>query len=309
MKRIKILSLALAALLLAALLAGCSGTAAPAATPADTTVSVTDMKDREIKLDAPATKVVALTASDCEILFAIGAGGTLVGRGEFCDYPEDVTSVPSVQSGNLTNVEEIIALEPQVVIMGVMAQTIEQTEALETAGIKVVVSDAQDIAGVYTAIELIGKVVGYNVEAASLIDDMKHSFAATAAKITADSGKTVYFEVSPLEWGLWTAGTGTFMDEIAAMLGLTNAFADTEGWSAISQEQVIERDPDYIVTTAMYFGVGLEPVDEIMARSGWQELKAVKGETVFSVNSDEFTRPGPRLVSAVDALYAMIYGD
>ena len=117
-----------------------------------TAVTVTDMAGREITLDAPATKVVALTASDCEILAALGAEDTLVGRGEYCDYPESVLEVPAVQSGADTNLEQIIALEPQVVIMAKMAQTEEQVAALEKAGIRVVVSDAQDIEGVYTAI-------------------------------------------------------------------------------------------------------------------------------------------------------------
>ena len=82
-----------------------------------TAVTVTDMAGREITLGAPATKVVALTASDCEILAALGAEDTLVGRGEYCDYPESVLEVPAVQSGADTNLEQIIALEPQVVVM------------------------------------------------------------------------------------------------------------------------------------------------------------------------------------------------
>ena len=89
-------------------------------------ITVTDMKGREIRLDAPATRVVALTPSDCEILYAIGAGETLVGRGEYCDYPAGVLDVPSVQSGAETNVEQIVALEPQVVIMSTMAQSVVQ---------------------------------------------------------------------------------------------------------------------------------------------------------------------------------------
>ena len=127
-------------------------------------------------------------------------------------------------------------------------------EALEAAGIKVVVSDAQDIAGVYTAIELIGKLMGKDAEAASVIDKMKSTFDDVTAKATGDGTKTVYFEVSPLEYGLWTAGKGTFMNEICEMLGLKNAFDDVTGWGEISEEQVLERNPDYIVTITMYFG-------------------------------------------------------
>lgn len=299
MKTVKLVSLLLCLILICPVL-GCAEDAA---------VTVTDMTGREITLDAPATRVVALTASDCEILYALGAGDTLVGRGEYCDYPEDVQAVPSMQSGYETNVEQIIALEPQVVLMATMAQTKEQVEALEAAGVHVIVSDAQDIAGVYTAIELIGAVTGKNDEAAALIAGMKDSFAAIAAKAEGDGSKTVYFEVSPLEYGLWTAGKGTFMDELAQMIGLKNAFEDVEGWAAISEEQVLERDPDYIVTISMYYGEGPTPVEEIMGREGWQELKAVKNEAVFNADSNEVSRPGPRLVDAAQALYDFVYGE
>ena len=271
-------------------------------------VVVTDMADREITLDAPATKVVALTASDCEIIAALGAEDTLVGRGEYCDYPESVLDVPAVQSGADTNLEQIIALEPQVVIMAKMAQTEEQVAALEAAGIRVVVSDAQDIEGVYTAIRLIGALVGRSDEAEALAADMQSTFADIAAK-SENTGKTVYFEVSPLQWGLWTAGKGTFMDELATLCGLTNAFADVEGWAEISEEQVLERDPDYIVTISMYYGEGPTPVEEIKSRTGWDTLKAVQNDAIFNADSNEVSRPGPRLKDAAEALYTFVTGE
>lgn len=273
-----------------------------------TAVTVTDMAGREIALDAPATKVVALTASDCEILAALGAEDTLVGRGEYCDYPESVLEVPAVQSGADTNLEQIIALEPQVVVMAKMAQTEEQVAALEEAGIRVVVSDAQDIEGVYTAIRLIGALVGRNDEAEAMVADMQSTFADIAAK-SENTGKTVYFEVSPLQWGLWTAGKGTFMDELATMCGLTNAFADVEGWAEISEEQVLERDPDYIVTISMYYGEGPTPVEEIKSRAGWDALKAVQNDAIFNADSNEVSRPGPRLKDAAEALYTFVTGE
>lgn len=273
-----------------------------------TAVTVTDMAGREIALDAPATKVVALTASDCEILAALGAEDTLVGRGEYCDYPESILEVPAVQSGADTNLEQIIALEPQVVIMAKMAQTEEQVAALEEAGIRVVVSDAQDIEGVYTAIRLIGALVGRNDETEAMVADMHSAFADIAAK-SENTGKTVYFEVSPLQWGLWTAGKGTFMDELATLCGLTNAFADVEGWAEISEEHVLERDPDYIVTISMYYGEGPTPVEEIKSRAGWEGLKAVQNDAILNADSNEISRPGPRLKDAAETLYQFVSGD
>lgn len=278
----------------------------PTTVPENTLITVTDMVGREIILDKPASRVVALTASDCEILYAIGVGDTLVGRGEYCDYPADVINLPAVQSGNETNIEQIIALKPQVLFMNKMAQTEEQLAALENAGIKVVVCNANNIAEVYTSIELIGALMGREEEASSVINGMKASFADISANASKNAGKTVYFEVSPLEYGLWTAGTETFMNEVATMLGLTNIFADISGWGEISEEQVIKRNPDYIVSVTMYFGEGPTPEEEIKSRAGWENVTAVKNNAILNLRNNELSRPGPRIADGAVKLCELV---
>ena len=285
----------LVSLFLALLLALC----AASVTAESAAVTVTDMYDRVIELDEPVTRIVALTPSDCEILCAIGCEDALVGRGKYCDYPESILDVPVVQSGAETNMEEILALEPQVVLMSDMSQTEEQANMLEQNGVKVVISDANDIAGTYTAIRMIGKLMGKDAEAETVIADMQATFDEIAANSPA-SGKTIYFEVTPLQWGLWTAGSATFMDELATMCGLTNAFSDIEGWAAISEEQVLERNPDYIVSIA---GMGDTAVEEIMGREGWGDLNAIKNAEVYNADSNAIARPGPRLKDAAIELY------
>ena len=337
MKKNQLLALLLAAVMLLAVLTGCAAKtepaqeepaqtetapeqeqpapaeeAAPAEEPeaeeASEAVTLTDMTGREITLDAPAERVVALTASDCEILYALGAGDLLVGRGEYCDYPAEVLDVPSVQSGYDTNIEQIIALEPQVLLMSTMAQTEEQVQQLEAAGVHVVVSDAQDIEGTYTAINMIGELTGKQAEAASIVESMQKTFDEIRAN-AGDGTKSVYFEVSPLQYGLWTAGSGTFMDEIANMLGLTNCFADVTGWGEISEEQVLERNPDYIVTISMYYGEGPTPEEEILSRTGWENVTAVKDGKILNLQNNELSRPGPRLADGAKAMYDFVYGE
>lgn len=286
-------------LLLAALLVLCFGSACAEGT------SVTDMMGREIVIDGPVTRVVALTPADCEILCALGGEALLVGRGAYCDYPESIAALPVVQSGADTNIEEILALEPQVVLMGDMGQTKEQVSMLERNGVQVVISDANDIEGVYADIRMIGALTARDAQAEALIADMQATFDGIAAKCPA-SGRTVYFEVSPLQYGLWAAGRNTFMDELAAMCGLTNAFADVDGWGAVSEEQVLSRDPDYIVTTAMYYGVGMAPAEEIAARTGWDGLKAVRNGRILQADSNALTRPGPRLKDAAVELFDFV---
>lgn len=268
-------------------------------------VSVTDMTGREVTLEEPASRIVVLTACDCEILYALGAGDLIVGRGEFCDYPAEVLDVPTVQSGQETNIEQILVLKPDVLFMAAMEQSDEQVAQLEAAGVHVVVSDADEIADVYTAIEMIGTAVGKNDEAAALIDNMKTTFA----KISEDAfteGKSIYFEVSPLEWGLWTAGKGTFMNEVAEMMGLKNCFSDVEGWAEISEEQIIERNPDYIMTISMYYGEGPTPEEEILGRTGWQNITAVKNNAILNLKNNELSRPAPRLADGARMLYDFV---
>lgn len=291
------------ALMLAVLMLFCM---APAMA-AESAVAVTDMFGREIVLDEPVSRIVALTPADCEILCAIGCEDMLVGRGEYCNYPESVLELPVLSTGDNLNLEEILALEPQVVLMNDMNQSKEQVAKMEENGVKVVVSRATDIEGVYAAIRMIGALTTKDAEAEALVADMQAAFADIAANCE-NTGKTVFFEVSPLEYGLWTAGSNTFMDELATMCGLTNAFADVDGWGAVSEEQVISRDPDYIVTITMYFGEGPTPVEEILGRNGWGDMKAVANSAVLNADSDAISRPGPRLKDAALEMYAFLKG-
>jgi len=311
--------------LLCAMLAGCGGgggeAPAPDPTPApavvdeqdgtsDEGISLTDMTGREVWLPAPATRVVALTAADVEIIFALGAGDKLVGRGEYCDYPPEALEIQSVQSGFETNIEQIIELEPELLLMNKMGQTEEQITQLENAGVVTFVSDAQSIEETYFAIESIGALMGREAEASALTADMKAVFAEFQEKaLAAGAGQeSIYFEVSPLEYGLWTAGTETFMNEVADLLNIRNIFDDVEGWAEISEEQVIERDPDVILTVGMYFGEGPTPTESILARQGWENISAIRSESILNLTSDELSRPGPRLADGARMLYEFVYG-
>ena len=217
------------------------------------------MTGHEITIDEPVTRIVVLQPSDAEILCALGAQDTIVGRGTYVDYPETILDVPVVASGSNTNIEEILALNPQVVVMTTMSQTEEQIAALEQAGVKVVVSS-----------------------------------------------KTVYFEISPLPYGIWSAGQGTFMDELATLCGVTNVFHDQQRWFGASEEQVIAANPDYIITTTNYMVNDMDGVTEICSRAGWEDVTAVKEGHVVLGDNNAMTRPGPRLVEAAQFLLNLV---
>ena len=266
-------------------------------------ITVTDMMGREITLDGPASRIVVMQPSDCEILYAIGCGDAIVGRGQFVDYPASVLEVPVVQSGAETNVEEILALSPQVVLMNSMAQSEEQVKQLEENGVKVVVSTTSNIASVYTAITLIGKLMGRDAEAEAVIADMQATFDEIKAKVSGES-KKVYFEISPPPY-LYTAGSSSYMNELAEICGIQNIFADQEdAWLMISGEQVIERNPDYIV---LITGMGSAGVEEILSREGWGDISAIRNKKVFNDDDSCMARPSPRLKDAAVELYNFVY--
>jgi len=292
----KIVSLFLAVLML-------FGIAAVSAEEA--AVTVTDMFGRDVTLTAPVTRVIAMEPGDCEIICALGCEELLVGRGAYCDYPASVLELPALQSGSITNIEEVLALDPQLIIMSGMDHPKEQVDQLEQSGVKVICTYAASIAETYEAIRLIGAALGCSDKAETLVGDMQAAFDEIAAQ-SGHTGKTIYFEVMPLEWGLWSAGKGTFMHEIAELCGMKNAFEDLDGWQPISQEQVIERDPDYIVLVT---GMGETAVDEVMGRTGWGDMKAIRNGAVFNADSYTMTRPAPRLVEAAQSLFDFLNGE
>ena len=269
----------------------------------DSAITVTDMFGREVTLSEPATRIVVMQPSDCEILCAIGCEDTIVGRGQYVDYPESILDVPVVQSGAETNVEEILALEPQVVLLNSMSQSEEQVKQLEENGVKVVVSTTSNIESVYTAITLIGKLMGKDAEAEAVITDMQTTFDDIKAK-SAGFDKKVYFEISPLQWGLYSAGSSSYMNELAEICGMKNIFDDQEdAWLSVSEEQVIERNPDFIV---LITGMGSEGVDEVLSREGWGDINAIKNQKVFNDDDSCMARPSPRLKDAAIELYNFV---
>jgi len=279
----------------------------PEATPTPDTyypLTITDMMGLEVTISKPVEKAIVLTAGDAEIVYALGKGDIVIGRGAYCDYPAEILSLPSLESGYETNVEQIIAMQPDIVFLGTMNQSAAQIQQIKDAGIPVVVSNAQTIEETYTAIEMIGKALDANDEADEIITGMKAAFAALSA-MQPDPGKTVYIEVSSLVWGTpWTAGKGSFMDDIVTVLGLTNIFSDLDGaWAEVSEEQIIERNPDYIVTVRMYYGDDQpDEIEEISSRAGWENVTAVKNGAIYLVADDSMTRPAPRLVNGATDL-------
>lgn len=315
MKKLLLIMMAVAMVLV-----GCNTTAQPEKREAEKAaqeqksgfpVTVKDALDEDEVIEKKPEKIISLIPSNTEIVYALENGDAIVGVTDFDNYPEEAMEKEKI-GGMEINIEKMISLKPDLVFAheSTADSAAAGLQQLRDAGIAVVVvNDAQSFDGVYTSIEMIGKAIGEQEKAAELVDDMKNRFAELkkqAEAIKADQQKTVFVEVSPAP-EIYTAGKNTFIDEMLTLIGAKNASGDMEGWAKVDQEAIVERNPDVVVTTYGYYSE--KPVEQVLGRQGWNNVKAVKDQQVFDVHSDLVTRSGPRLAEGAEELAKAIYPD
>jgi iron complex transport system substrate-binding protein len=282
-------------------------TVAPTEAVAEAIV-LTDGLGREVTLDAPATSIVTLAPSNTEILFALGAGDTLIGRDEFSDYPPealDVTSIGSLYPS--VNAEAVVALEPDLVLAAGVTNP-DDVQKLEDLGLTVYATQFDvTIDDIYEDIVNVGILVGKEAEAEALVQDLKDRVEAvetTAA--TATEKPVVFYEVDATEPNKpWTAGTGTFIDTLITGAGGTNAGGGTADYFQMSIEELVVQNPDVIVLGSATYG-GQTP-ELVAARPGWETITAVQNNTIYTFDDNLISRPGPRIVDGLEQLAKLIH--
>ncbi|MBL3730856.1 cobalamin-binding protein [Lysinibacillus sp. HST-98] len=302
----------LSVLLLALVLAGCSTAEETKNKEASqdtqhvekTSYKVTDDRGVEIAFNEVPKTVVSLQPSNTEILFALGVGDKIVGATEYDTYPEEAQKIERVSDTTNFNSERIIALKPDVVI----AYTIGDKDALkplENAGIKVfVIQSATTFDDVYGDIEQIAAVMGVADKGNKLNEEIKAKIAEVQMKVKdVKTPKNVYLEVSPKP-DIYTAGSSTFQQEILDAANVNNVFSDLNSWAKVSEEDVIAKNPDVILTTVNYTE---DPIGEILGRDGWNTVTAIQNKAVLSIDTDISNRPGPRIGEAVELVAKAVY--
>ena len=263
---------------------------------------VTDMMGDEVALPESRERVVSLSPAMTEIIFALGLGDRLVGVDSYSDYPPEAAGMPVAGDYSGPNLELIISLQPDIVFASnkLQADAIAQMNAL---GISVLAMEPTGYAGIYDCIELTALVL--EADAGELLDGMKARQAAVeaAAAGIADS-KKVYYALSFGEFGDWSAGPGTFVHDMIVMAGGINVAQDAPyPWIMYTLEQIAADDPDVIIVGTYGFpGVA----DELAATPGYDGLRAVAQGMVFEVNGDAISRPGPRIVEALEAISGIL---
>jgi iron complex transport system substrate-binding protein len=285
-------------------------TSAAPATGAFVPMKFTDSVGREVEIKDPPARIVSLAPSITESLYAIGAGSLLVGRTDFCDYPQEALALPSVGGfdSSTISIETIVALDPDLVIGGSIYQA-DLAESLAKAGIPVFIMEPRTVEEIMDSLQTLGRVTNHAADADTLVAGMQSRIDAVAQVVNGipqAERPTVFYEV----WAdpYMTTSNQTYIGELIKMAGGVNIFADLkEDYPTISAEEIIARDPRVILGPSNH--ADQLTGEAIMAREGWSNIAAVKSDRIYIVDGNIVSRTGPRVVDALEDIIRDLYPD
>lgn len=275
----------------------------PTAAPAFP-VTLTDDEGTEVTIPSEPQRIVSLTPDTTETLFAIGAGSRVVGKVEdIANYPPEAASVPVVATFAGVDVEQIVALEADLVVSGGAGLTQgAAVEQLRRAGIPVLVSYPTTIDGGLASIRRIGVAVGLAAEAATLADDIASRIDELAALASSAATRPRVFYEIDVTGGIFTPPADSIYGEMFRLAGGEPISGDAN--YSISLEELVAADPEVILLGDAAYGVTAEQVAD---REGWGGMTAVKTGRIVAIDDIVVTRPGPRLAEGLRALVAAIH--
>lgn len=286
-----------------------AATQAPTEPEVETTLTLTDGLGREVALNGVPQRIISLAPSNTEILYAIGAGDQVVGRDQLSDFPEEAKNATDIGSTfDALNTELIVSLKPDLVLAAEINNP-EQVKQLEDLELTVYyLKNPTTLEEMYGNLELVAQMTGHSQEVATLIEALKSRVAAVDEKIASvNSHPSVFYELDGSDPAKpYTAGKGTFITQLIERAGGKNIAADLDEYPQLSLEQVVAADPDFIILGDARYGVSPESIAE---RPGWENLSAVKNAQVVPFNDDLVSRPGPRLVDALEELAKLLHPD
>ena len=268
--------------------------------------TVQDGLGRQIEISQAPERIISLSAANTEILYALGVGDKIIGVDAYSDYPEEALSLEQVGDYSGPNVELITSLEPDVIFASTTLQ-IEAVEKLEELGFTVVCNEPTSYEQIYEGIMLVAAVVG--ADPTSLIEQMRAQEQAALARVPEDQEPLkVYYALSFGEYGDYSAGPGTFIDDMLTMAGAENVAGDSEyAWPMYSGEAILAADPDVVlVSDYMHDGSLVESFKTTAPYSG---LRCVEEGRVYAVNDSLTGRPGPRIVDGLEEIVDALYGE
>jgi iron complex transport system substrate-binding protein len=292
-------------LLLALLAAACGGNgsttdaAGPAGQGAAFPVTL-DSPGGKVVLDRRPERIVSMSPTATEMLFAIGAGPQVVAVDSNSNYPKEAPTTDL--SAYQPNLEAIAGYKPDLVVYS--DDPGELAAGLGKLGIPALAEPAAArLDDTYAQIDQLGRATGHPAEAARLTATMRAEIAKIVAAGRPERHLTYYHE---LDKNLYTATSRTFIGQLYGLLGMENiadaADKDKSGYPQLSAEYVVKADPDMIfLADTKCCG---QSARTVAARDGWDQLKAVKSEGVVELDDDIASRWGPRVVDFLKTIAA-----
>jgi iron complex transport system substrate-binding protein len=272
-----------------------TATPSPSTTPVraeDETFPVTVPTDLgPVEIGTRPARIVSLSATATEMLYAVGAGEQVVATDLTSDYPDAAGTTPKLDSFNFS-VEEVAALDPDLVILAFDFQG--EAAALATLDIPfLLLGPPLDLESAFSQLVSVGLATGHASEAEDIAGGLAAEVADIVRSAAAIEGVTVYHEVDET---LYTATSGSFIGDLYRRLGLVNIAdkADLGGpFPQLSAEFIVDQNPQFIFLADANFGV---TVDSVAQRPGWQTISAVADGNVIPLDGDIAGRWGPRTV-------------
>ena len=273
-------------------------------------VVIKDREGNEFKVPEKVERIISTAPSNTEILVELGLADKLVAVDK---YSSDIEGLPKdIKLIDFANpdAEAIVSLEPDMIIASghnKSGNSEDPFKVVKDSGISVAYIPSSDsIQGIYDDIMFIANITNTKEKGQKIVDDMKNQISEIA-KIgkTIKNKKKVYFEIGPAP-NLYSFGNQTFLNEMIELVGGENIFKDQKSWIASSEESVIEKNPDVILTNVNYVP---DAVKDIKDREGWKNINAVKNEQVFLIDTNASSRPSQNIVKALNQMAEFINPD
>lgn len=265
--------------------------------------SVTEASSNEDDL-----RIVSLAPNVTEIIYALGSGDQLVGRTDYCNYPEEALAITSIGTLWEPNLEAILSLDADIAIASSIVDP-SFIDSLKAAGIEAYqFYEEESIDGTYALIEKVAACIGKEVEAAEIVKSMKDRIAAVQAKVStipADQKKSCVYMIGYGEWGDYAATGETYLNDVIEVAGGINAAAAGSFWS-ITKELLIAEDPNVILLGAYSYS-DPNDVKHFTELAPYSELTASKTGNVLTINGDAAERQGVRTADCVEEIAKALY--
>jgi iron complex transport system substrate-binding protein len=260
-------------------------------------------------LSQGAAKVITLGGSVTEIAVALGAEGRIIARDTTSNFPASVEALPDVGYIRALSPENVLALDPGLIVAEGDAGPPEAVDVLKAAGIPfILVPEATDPAGIAAKIEAVAAALDLPSEGAALVAEVEAKLAATEARAAAvDAPKRVLFILSLQGGGVMAGGEGTEAEGIIRLAGGVNAAAGFQGYKPMTDEAVLAAKPDAILMMDREGNLSIADAD-ILSQPALSQTPAAQTGTIIRMDGMLLLGFGPRTPEAADALHAALYG-